>query len=424
MRHGRSRLQASGYPWGQVAHRRDETSHRARPGRPGRRLHHGGDRGLASPPPVLVSLAAWGWRVLVVVVLVLGVVLLLSRVMLAVVPVAAAMFFTALLHRPAAGLVRLGLPEKVAALLVLVLGGALLGFAAYLTWSRISSQSAQLMAQVNVVAGNLKGLLDRIPGSSGLRVNQLVDGAVSWLQANRLVVVQDVLAVGRVVTDVLTGMVLTVLLTYFFIVDGERMWGWLVRLVPVRTRGSINGAGHRAWGVLAGWIRGSAVIATFHGVVVGTVLWLLGTPLVLPLAILVFIGSFVPIVGALVFGGLALLVTLLTQGPVSAVIFLGVLIIEDQIEAHVLQPFVIGRAVHLHPVTIVLVLVVGGALGGVIGAIAAVPVAAAANAALKYLTGIEDIDGRPLRDEDRFTPLAPPRSAPLAGTDGGGRDVR
>ena len=245
-------------------------------------------------------------------------------------------------------------------------------------------------------------------------MNQLVDGFVSWLQDNRLAVVQDVLAVGRVAAEALTGAVVTVLLTFFFVVDGPRMWGWLVRLVPSPVQGSVNGAGHRAWGVLSGWIRGSAVIAVFHGVVIGLTLWLLGTPLVLPLTVLVFVGSFIPIVGALVFGGLALLVTLLTQGLVPAVIFLVVLLVDDQIEAHVLQPFVVGRTVHLHPVTIVLVLVVGGALGGIIGAILAVPFTAAASASTKYLTGVEDIDGAPLGD-DRLTPMEPPRSAPLPG---------
>lgn len=381
-----------------------------------------GPEGLLAPSPLLVSLAAWGWRIAVVAGLVVGATLLLSRLMLAVVPVAAAMFFTALLHRPASALKGRGVPERLAALLVLVLGGALLGGAAYLTYTRISSQSTHLMAQVNVVAGNLKHLLDRVPGSSGLRVNQLVDDAVSWLSSNRLAVVQDVLTVGRVAAEVLTQMVLTVVLTYFFLVDGERIWGWIARLTPASIRDSINGAGYRAWGVMAGWIRGSAVIATFHGVVVGIVLWLLGTPLVLPLAILVFIGSFIPIVGALVFGGLALLVTLLTQGLVPAVIFLAVLIVEDQIEAHVLQPFVVGRAVHLHPVTIVLVLVVGGALGGVVGAILAVPVTAALNAAVKYLTGVEDIEGEARGEVERFAPLGPKRSAPLPGYGPGGRE--
>lgn len=364
---------------------------------------------------MLVSVAAWGWRVGVVIALLIGTWLLLSSLMLAVVPVAAAMFFTALLHRPACALVNRGVPVRVAGLVVVVLGLAVLGGAGYLVASRITAQSGELTGQVNAVASDLKDQLDRFPGSSGLRVNQLVDGFVSWLQDNRLAVVQDVLAVGRVAAEVLTGLVVTILLTFFFVVDGPRMWGWLVRLVPSRVQGSVNGAGHRAWGVLSGWIRGSAIIAVFHGVVVGVTLWLVGTPLVLPLTLLVFVGSFLPIVGAVAFGGLALLVTLLTQGPVPALIFLVVLLVDDQIEAHLLQPFVVGRTVRLHPVVIVLVLVVGGTLGGIVGAILAVPVTAAANAAMKYLTGVEDIDGQPSGDDDRLSSIEPPRYAPLPG---------
>lgn len=387
-----------------------------RTGVPGPGAASGDEReGPVPPSPMLVSVAGWSWRALVVGAAVLVLLLLLSRLLLAVVPVAAALFCTALLHRPARALVRLGVPERLAGLVALLFGAAVIGAAVYFTTNRIVGQADVLTGQVDRVVADLKALLDRLPGESGLRLSDLVDRAVSWLRTNRMTAVQEVVAVGRGAAEVLTGIVLTIFLTYFFIVDGERMWGWCVRLLPGRVRQPVNGAGHRAWGVLAGWIRGSAVIATIHGVVIGLVLWLLGVPLALPLALLVFIGSFFPIVGALVFGGLALLVTLLTTGLVPALVFFGVLVVEDQLEAHVLQPFIIGRAVHLHPVAIVLVLTVGGGLGGILGAIVAVPVAAALHAAVKYLTGVEDVRGRRLDDVDRLAPLPPSRSAPLPG---------
>jgi len=144
-------------------------------------------------------------------------------------------------------------------------------------------------------------------------------------------------------------------------------------------------------------------------------MWLIGTPLAVPLAVLIFIGSFIPIVGAVLFGGIAVLVTLLTVGIGPALILLGLLLVENQLEAHILQPFIVGRAVHLHPVAIVLVLTGAGVLAGVVGAIVAIPLVAAVNSAVKYLTGIEDIDGRALGGIDQMQPVPPPRVAPLPG---------
>jgi predicted PurR-regulated permease PerM len=160
--------------------------------------------------------------------------------------------------------------------------------------------------------------------------------------------------------------------------------------------------------VLSGWITGTAIIALIHGVVIGLTLWLLGTPLAVVLAVLVFIGSFIPIIGAFVFGGFAVLVTLVTQGLVAAAILLGVLIVENLLEGHVYQPLIMGRTVRLHPVAILLGLAVGGLLAGIMGAIVAIPLIGALHAAVKYLTGIEDIDGNSLRDEDRMEPEPPP----------------
>ena len=160
--------------------------------------------------------------------------------------------------------------------------------------------------------------------------------------------------------------------------------------------------------MLSGWITGTAVIATIHAVVIGLTLWLLGTPLVAVLAVLVFIGSFIPIVGAFVFGGFACLVTLVTVGLRGALILLGVLIIEDLLEGHVYQPLIMGRTVKLHPVAILLAIAAGSVLDGVVGAIVAIPLAGSISAAVKYLRGIEDVHGNPLSDVDRMEPEPPP----------------
>ncbi len=365
-------------------------------------------------PAMLAAGAAICWRLLVVGVTFLALVLVINRLTIVVVPLFVAVFFTAMLHRPVTWLREHGLGRMAATWAVLLLALLLLAGVGWLMVAMSSGQASRITSQLDDVTTQLQQFLHQIPGvggSSGFA--NTTDRLTSWLQQHRSAVVGGVLTAGRYAGEIATGLIISFFLTYFFLADGDRIWSWLVRLLSADTQPSINGAGHRAFRVLSGWVVGTAVIALFHGVVIGFVLWMLGTPLVVPLAVLVFVGSFIPVVGAVLFGGIAVLVTLVTQGWVSALILLLVLVAENQIEAHLLQPFIVGRAVRLHPVTIVLVLAGAGALAGLIGAIVAVPLVAALHAAVKYATGVEDLHGRPLRDEDRMAPLPPPEAAPL-----------
>lgn len=226
--------------------------------------------------------------------------------------------------------------------------------------------------------------------------------------------ISGVVSFGTVLGELLTGLIVTLFVTFYFLQEGDRIWSRVVRLFPQNVQPSIRGAGYRSWHVVSGWVVGTALIALFHGVIVGLTLFFLGVPLAVALAVLVFIGSFIPIIGSFVFGGLAVLVTLVSQGLVPALVVLAVLLIDTQIEAHLLQPFIAGRAVQLHPVAIVLALTAGGLIGGIAGAIIIIPIVAAIHAAVKYLTGVEDLHGNPRRvDADRMAPEPPPEYAPL-----------
>jgi predicted PurR-regulated permease PerM len=142
------------------------------------------------------------------------------------------------------------------------------------------------------------------------------------------------------------------------------------------------------------YMRGTVAVAAIHAIVVGLALWIMGVPLVIPLAVLVFVAAFVPLVGLLVAGTLAILVTLATKGWIDAIVLLGVLIIEDQLEAHLLQPQVVGRVIRLHPLAVILSLAVGGVLAGIPGAVVAIPVVAVITRALPELRRSEpDPDG-------------------------------
>jgi predicted PurR-regulated permease PerM len=149
----------------------------------------------------------------------------------------------------------------------------------------------------------------------------------------------------------------------------------------------VDQAGRAAWTTTTGYVRGTAVIATIHGSVIGLALYLLGVPLAVPLAVLVFLGSFIPFIGALVGGGLAVLVTFGTQGWLIALVLLGILLVESQLEVHLLQPLIVGRYVRLHPLAIGIAFAVGTVLAGILGAIIAVPIAAIVHQAWPALRG-------------------------------------
>lgn len=324
------------------------------------------------------------------------------------IPIFLALVFAALLHRPT-GFLRRFLPNWLAALIVLIGTMAVIGAILTLVVLRIQSSASSLIAQGQDVFNQARNLVHGLPGV-GNGSASLVDRAENWVNSNSSTLLSGAYAAAELTVELITGLVLTIFLTLFFLIDGEQQWGWVIRLLPARARPVANGAGHRAFSVLSGWISGTTIIAAIHAVVIGITLWLLGTPLVLVLIVLIFFGSFIPIVGAFVFGGLAVLVTLLTVGSWPALILLAVLIVEDLLEGHVYQPFIMGRTLRLHPVVIVIALTVGGSLAGIIGAIAAVPVAAAVSAAVKYIAGIEDIDGTPL-DDARYELPPPPTIA-------------
>ena len=169
-------------------------------------------------------------------------------------------------------------------------------------------------------------------------------------------------------------------------------------------RGRVDEVGERMWETVSGYVSGTFLVAAFHGIVMGIALAIVGVPLVAPLAVLIFVGGFIPLIGAVVFGGLAVLVTLVTNGGTAGIIILIVLVIDNQVESHVLQPFVVGRHVSLHPMAIALTLTAGAVIAGLPGAIFGVPLVAALNAGYKAIRGKPPEHGGVHLDEDAPTP--------------------
>lgn len=178
------------------------------------------------------------------------------------------------------------------------------------------------------------------------------------------------------VTEGVTGTILALITLFFFLKDGPRIWHFVLRWFAAENRAKLAESGDRTVQVLGNYMRGTAIIAVVDSVPVGIALALMGVPLALPLAVIVFLGAFLPLIGATITGTLAALVALVTNGPVAALVVIGVVIAVNQLEGHLLQPIVMGHALNLHALVVLLALAVGTLIGGVFGALLAVPLTA------------------------------------------------
>lgn len=185
--------------------------------------------------------------------------------------------------------------------------------------------------------------------------------------------------------EFLTGMLLAMFSTLFLLYDGARIWQWTLKLVPAQARPGVAGAGPRAWRTLTAYVRGTVIVALIDAIFIGLGLFFLDVPLAVPLAVFIFLFAFIPLVGAVTSGALAVVVALVTQGPFTALMVVIVVLAVQQIEGHVLQPFILGRAVRVHPLAVVLSVAAGGMIAGIGGAVVAVPLVAVTNKVVGYL---------------------------------------
>ncbi|MGH3720489.1 MAG: AI-2E family transporter [Pseudonocardiaceae bacterium] len=357
------------------------------------RSRHGGSlrgksrRGERRPaiPGSLVLAAGWAWRLLLVGLVGYAVVRVLALLSPVVIPLVAALLLAALL-RPVAELLHRRLPGPLSALLTLLLGVVVLVGLGYLIGARFARELPSLIQQL---VGTIHQLRTTFAGAGAaqLQLDQIEASVVDWLQRNRSEAVGYLTAGAGYFIRFFVLTVLTLFITFFLLYDGERIWRWLISPLPPREARRVDQAGRVAWTTITAYVRGTAIIAAIHGIVIGFALYLLGVPLALPLAVLIFLGSFIPFVGSLLAGGLAVLVTFGTQGWLVALILLGILLVDNQLEVNLLQPLIVGRYVRLHPLAIGLAFAVGTVLAGIVGAIIAVPTAAVINQVLPALRG-------------------------------------
>jgi putative heme transporter len=365
--------------------------------------------GTAIPRP----LRQWGgaaWFVLGVIAVVAVIIYLAVQLAVVVVPLILALILSTLAAPVVRWLERVGLPSALATLLV-VIGGlfAILGGLAALV-PLFVAQARELGPTVAEGFQDLLSWLEQGPlGIDRAQIEEWIADGFAAVQDQAGDLAGQAMAVATTTIEAITAFILTIILTFFLVKDGPAIGAWLVDRFPADQRDLVTACGLRGWESLGGYVRGTATVAFVDAVGIGLGLWILGVPLVLPLAVLVFFGGFIPIVGAAISGLLAALVALASEGPITALLVVGVVALVQQLESDVLQPMIMRRVVPLHPIVILLVLAAGAKVVGLIGALLAVPLAAVVSAVGNELR---------LRREHSGEPGPDPVGGPSADDDG------
>lgn len=352
----------------------------AQDGSPGRALSPG-----AVPPGMLVA-GAWGWRLLVVAACLAVLGWLVSRLEEIVVPLLIAILICALLQPVVRLLTRRRVPHWLAIVvallaLVVVVGGLLV-----LVVTQVRAGAGDLSDKGMAAYDSLRQFLRTSPLKlTDGEFDQYVGQAGQALQDASQQILSGVAAVGSAAGHLVAGGLLTLFATIFLLIDGRGVWHWVVRLFPRAARPAVDGAGQAGWQTLTSFVKVQVVVAAANGVGIGLFAFFLGLPLAVPIAILVFLASFIPVLGAIVTGALAVVLALVVAGPVQALVMLGGVLVVHLLEAHVLQPLVMGGAVKVHPLAVVFAVAAGSLVAGIPGALFAVPTAATVNVMVKYV---------------------------------------
>lgn len=336
--------------------------------------------------PVRVA-AAWSWRLLLIAAAIYLLVRIFDRLQLVAFSFVLALFLTAVLH-PLERFLRKHLPgpRSLPAVLAMLVGLALLsGIGWFVTW-QITTHASELGDQINnfvthakqwlqtgplhLNSQDLDNLADRIKETISSHEGELISGAVQTV---------------RTVVEMIGALLVILISTFYLLRDGGEVWSWVMRRFPVAAQPHVDRAAHVGWHTLGGYMLGQLLIALFHAVSVTIVLLVLQIPLAGALGVLIFLGSFIPLVGLTVAGALAVAIALLEHGLISAIVVAVAIIVLIQLEAHLLQPVIMSRSVEVHPLAVILSVIAGTTLAGIIGALLAVPFVAFVNTTVRAL---------------------------------------
>jgi predicted PurR-regulated permease PerM len=350
-------------------------------------------------PRGIRTAGAWAWRFILLVAAAYLFLRVVSLLRVVVIPVIVAVLLAALLQPAAAALTRRGVKRSLSAAIVLISGLVIVFGGITLIIQTIVSQIDSLSKQVTDGVDEVQRWLSQGPlHLTDAQLSQYVDRAQQALTDHQGALTSGALSTAATVGEVVTGFFLTLFTLFFFLRDGGQIWSFLCRLLPREARVPTARAGHYSWHTLVSYVHATVLVALVDAVGIGIGLFVLRVPLWLPLAALVFLGAFIPVVGATITGAVAVLVALVANGPVTALIVLGIVIAVQQLEGHVLQPLIMGRAVALHPLAVILAIATGIVVAGIVGGLIAVPLLAVLNTAIRYL--VRHPAGEPTPDRE------------------------
>lgn len=351
----------------------------------------------AEVPWALDLAAAWSWRLLVITAAGFVVVAGIARFAVLTIPLAVALLLTALVVPLVDAGVRARLPRPLAAVLV-VLGT--IGFLALLITfvsQQVLNGSSDLTDQVVDGLEKVRRWLREGPlQASESQINDVIREVQRALTDSNEELVSRATEVGTTLTHVVAGFFLVLFATYFFLADGPRIWAWIVRLFPRAARERADSSGRVAWRSLTQFVRATVLVAAVDAIGIMVVAAVLNVPLVPAIGVVVFLGAFIPVIGALLSGSVAVLVALVAHGPIVALLMLLGVVVVQQIESHLLQPFLMGRFVSVHPLGVILAIAGGVLVAGVAGALIAVPLVAAVNAVAQHLATRSEVGEDPV----------------------------
>lgn len=330
--------------------------------------------------------AAWSWRFLVLVAAGYVVAQGISTFAVVVLPLVIALLLTALVVPVVNAFVRLRIPRGLASFMVVLGSIALIALLLTYAGQQIAQGANDLSRQVVTGLEQIRVWLKTGPlHASDSQINAYIQSAQDAVTTSNEQVVKRLTEVGTALGHIVAGFFIILFATYFFLADGSRIWSWVVRIFPRASRARADSSGRIAWTSLTAFVRATVLVAFTDAVGVMIVAAILKVPFVFAIGVLVFIGAFIPMIGALLSGSVAVLVALVAQGPVVALIMLGGVIAVQQLEAHVLQPFLMGRLVSVHPLGVIIAIAAGVLVAGIAGALVAVPLVAALNAVVLHL---------------------------------------
>lgn len=337
--------------------------------------------------PAGIDIAAgWSWRLLLIAGASAVGIWLLRYFSEVTIPIAVAVLLTALSAGAVNWLSRNRVPRVVATFIVVIAMFAVLFGLLTLVGQQLASQLDDLKASVIAGISQLQEWGRTGPlGLSDAQLQTWIDQAKAAISSSDTSIVTRVTEVGLRIGHLVAGFFITLFATFFFLYEGDRIWSWIVVLFPSASRERINSSGHTAWHSLTAFVRATVVVALTDALGVMIAAWILGVPLTFAIGVLVFLGAFIPIIGALIAGSVAVLVALVAQGPWVALFMLAAVVVVQQTESHVLQPFLMGKFVRLHPLAIIVAIAAGVVVAGIVGALIAVPLAACLNGVVRHL---------------------------------------